>query len=191
VIVSSQFTTRLMARFDYRYMIMVGYMITSGSLWLMTTWSPDMDWHPIVIASFVQGLGLGLVFAPMNLIAFSAIRPELRPDGSSLLALFRNMGGSFGISVIVSVMARNQQVSHANLASHITALTMPIAQQMLGGSDSAAPALVNAVINRQSQMVAYLDNFYMIAWLLLVIAPLPLLLRKPRRVVGLEVGVME
>jgi DHA2 family multidrug resistance protein len=182
VIVSSQFTSRLMARIDYRYMIVAGYAIASGSLWIMTTWSADMDWHPIVLASFVQGLGLGLVFAPMNLIAFSALKPELRPDGSSLLALFRNMGGSFGISVIVSVMARNQQVSHADLATHITALTMPVAQQAFGGSDGAAPAMVDAMVNRQAQMVAYLDNFYMIAWLLLLIAPLPLLLRKPRRI---------
>jgi DHA2 family multidrug resistance protein len=186
VMVSSQFTTRLIARVDYRYMIVAGYTIASGSLWIMTRWSADMDWHPIVLASFVQGLGLGLVFAPMNLIAFSAVRPELRPDGSSLLALFRNMGGSFGISVIISVMARNQQVSHADLASHITALTMPMAQQAFGGSDSAAPAMVDAVVNRQAQMVAYLDNFYMIAWLLLAIAPLPLLLRKPRPIAGFE-----
>jgi DHA2 family multidrug resistance protein len=195
VIVSSQFTSRLMARIDYRYMIVVGYTITSGSLWIMTTWSADMDWRPIVLASFVQGLGLGLVFAPMNLIAFSALRPELRPDGSSLLALFRNMGGSLGISVIMSVMARNQQVSHAELATHITALTMPVAQQAFGGGglggDGASPGLVNAMINRQAQMVAYLDNFYMIAWLLLIIAPLPLLLKKPRRIVALEPIAME
>jgi DHA2 family multidrug resistance protein len=159
----------------------------------MTTWSADMDWHPIVLASFVQGLGLGLVFAPMNLIAFSALKPELRPDGSSLLALFRNMGGSFGISVIVSVMARNQQVSHADLASHITALTMPVAQLALGGGggDGAATAMVDAVVNRQAQMVAYLDNFYMIAWLLLLIAPLPLLLRKPRRIEVFEPMTIE
>ena len=191
VIFSSQFTTRLITRLDHRYMIVVGYAITAASLWMMTTWSAEMDWEPIVLASFVQGMGLGLIFAPVNLIAFSALRPELRPDGSSLLALFRNMGGSFGISVILSVMARNQQVSHADLTAHITALTMPVAQQVLGGGGDAAPALIDATINRQAQMVAYLDNFYMIAWLLMLVAPLPLLLRKPRRIVKLEPIALE
>ncbi len=191
VIVSSQFTSRMMGRVDYRYMITAGYAVAAGSLWLMTTWSPDMDWGPIVLASFVQGLGLGLVFAPMNLIAFSALTPELRPDGSSLLALFRNMGGSFGISVILAVMSRNQQVSHADLAAHITSLTMTTAQQAFGGGDGASPALLNAVIDRQSLMVSYLDNFYMIAWLLLAIAPLPLFLKKPRRNGAVKPMVMD
>ena len=70
---------------------------------------------------------------------------------------------------------------------------MPVAQQAFGMGDggSAAPAMINAAINRQAQMVAYLDNFYMIAWLLLLVAPLPLLLRKPKRVVHFEPMAME
>jgi DHA2 family multidrug resistance protein len=89
-------------------------------------------------------------------------------------------------------MARNTQISHADLATHITAVSMPVAQQAFGtGSDGAAPAMVDAMINRQAQMVAYLDNFYMIAWLLLLIAPLPLLLRKPRRIAGFKPMAIE
>ena len=192
VIISSQFTTRLMTLIDYRYVIVLGYAVASGSLWIMTSWSLAMDWHPIVIASFVQGLGLGLVFAPMNLIAFSGISPELRPDGSSLLALFRNLGGSFGISVIMTIMARNQQIAHAGLETHITALSLPAAQAALGGGGAAAsPALIEGLVGRQAAMIAYLDNFKMIALLLLAISPLPLLLKRTQKTVDLEPFAME
>ena len=186
VIVSSRLMSRWMVRGDYRYMIVAGYTIAAGSLWLMTKWSPEMDWHPIVLASFVQGLGLGLVFAPMTLVAFAALTPALRPDGSSLLALFRSMGGSFGISAILTMMARNRQISHADLAAHITPLTMPSVQQAFG-----SPGIIDGVIDRQSQMIAYLDNFTTIAWLLLVIAPLPLLLRKPNRAIAAPLALHE
>jgi DHA2 family multidrug resistance protein len=194
VMATSQFTSRMMRVIDYRYMITIGYSITAGSMWIMTTWSPDMDWHRIVFASLVQGLGLGMVFAPMTLIAFSGIKPELRPDGSSLIALFRNLGGSVGISIIMTVMARNQQVSHADLTAHVTAMSMPYFDMSGVGADGGAgtsPAMINATINRQSQMVAYIDNFYMIAWLLLAIAPLALLLKKPKRVEDLDPMHME
>ena len=125
VIITSQITTLLLRRFDYRYIISIGYLIAAYSIWMMTRWSLDMDWWPIVTASFVQGLGLGMVFAPMNLVAFSTIKPELRPDGSSLLALFRNLGGSLGISAIVTLLARNQQISHSDIAANVTAAIIP------------------------------------------------------------------
>jgi DHA2 family multidrug resistance protein len=193
VILTSLLTTRLMGRLDYRFLITIGYTIAAGSLWIMTTWSMDMDWHPIVLAGFVQGLGLGMVFAPMNMIAFGALSPALRPDGASLLGLFRNIGGSLGISIIVSLMAHNQQVSYSDLSAHITSLApgaaalSPLAQYLPGqnvsGTGGDGLGTIQGVILRQSSMIAYLDNFKLIGWLLLAVAPIPFLLRKPRRIV--------
>jgi DHA2 family multidrug resistance protein len=153
----------------------------------MTRWSPDMDDRLIIEASFIQGLGLGMVFAPMNVLAFGTVKPELRPDGSSLMALFRNLGGSFGISGIVTMLARNQQTSHVDLASKLTSdvlATIDLPGMIDRAPDNGAGMLeiLNAEVGRQAAMIAYLDNFYVIFWILLVIAPLPFLLKKPQRV---------
>jgi MFS transporter, DHA2 family, multidrug resistance protein len=184
VATTSLLAGRFFGRMDYRYLITIGYVITAASMWIMTTWSIDMGYRMIVVSSFIQGIGLGVLFAPMNLIAFSAIKPELRPDGAGLLALFRNLGGSIGISVIVTLMARNQQVSHADLAAHITpgsipAIDLSAVVERLPGVGTGVVQMINNEVTRQAFMIAYLDNFVMIGWLLLVIAPLPLFLKKP------------
>ena len=180
VIASTLVTQRVMRRFDYRYLITLGYLMVSGSMWIMTTWSPEMDWHRIVMASFVQGLGLGMVFTPMNLIAFGALAPDLRPDGASLLGLFRSLGGSIGISVIFTLMAYNQQVSHSELVAHVTSMTDLSA--MSGGmrGEAGGLAMIEGVASQQSAMIAYLDNFKTIALLMVVVGLLPLFLKKPK-----------
>jgi DHA2 family multidrug resistance protein len=187
VIVTSQLTAWMLSRVDFRYIIVFGYLVAAFSIWTMTTWSLDMDYHRIVFSSFIQGLGLGMVFAPMNLVAFATIKPELRPDGSSLLALFRNLGGSCGISLIVTMLARNEQASHTDLAAslHMPSLNLPGVVSAIPQA-GAVVGMLDAEVSRQAAMIAYLDNFQMLAWLLLVIAPLPLVLKKPERMAAME-----
>ena len=184
VIITSQITAWLLTRIDYRYIITTGYLIAAYAIWTMTTWSIDMSWGPIVYASFVQGLGLGMVFAPMNLVAFSTISPELRPDGSALLALFRNMGGSIGISTIVTMLARNQQVSHADISGHVTGavmqgITLPPNAGMFPQMGPMVMQMIDGEVSRQAAMIAYIDNFYVLFFVVLALAPLPFLLKRP------------
>lgn len=188
VIITSQLTAWLLTRMDFRYLIVTGYLIAAFSIWTMTTWSIDMDWHLIALSSFIQGLGLGMVFAPMNLIAFATIDPQLRPDGSSLLALFRNIGGSIGISLIVTMIARNQQVSHADLAAnlHMPSVNLPGWVTAFPSMGGAAMQMLDGEVTRQAMMIAYLDNFYVLTWVLLIIAPLPLVLKKPKAMERIE-----
>ncbi|MDE2405277.1 MAG: DHA2 family efflux MFS transporter permease subunit [Sphingomonadales bacterium] len=181
VIAMTIVTNRLMRTIDHRFLISIGYLTVSGSVWIMTTWAMDMDWHRIVLASFVQGMGLGLVFTPMNMLAFGSLPPDLRPDGASVLGLFRSIGGSIGISVIVTQLANNQQVSHAELAAHVTPMT-----DLAGATGGMLPAeaalpMLDGMIAKQAAMIAYLDDFKAIAVGMMVVALLPFLLKKPRR----------
>ena len=176
----------LSRKFDPRYVIIAGYVIAAFGMWTMTAWSLDMGSMPILEASFIQGLGFGLIVTPMQLLAFSTLDQSLRPDGSSLMSLFRNFGGSIGISVVVTMLARNQQTSHADIAAHVRPSSMPGFDwtgtlDKLGGMGGGVMAMINGEVSRQALMVAFLDNFYMLTWVLLAFAPLPLLLRKPKR----------
>jgi DHA2 family multidrug resistance protein len=137
-----------------------------------------------IITGLIQGAGLGLVFIPLNLMAFATLSPAYRTEGSSLLNLARNIGASVGISVVTTVLAVNVQTSHQELGGHVTAYSLsaidPSITSMLGGTGEALTAMINAEVNRQAAMIAYLDDFKLMMILTLCALPLVLLLRRPR-----------
>lgn len=168
--------SRLTGKVDPRVTIFAGFLITASSMWVMTGWSLNMDWHLIAYTGLFQGFGMGLVFVPLNAVAFSTLPMRLRTDGSALLYLFRSLGGSIGISVMTTMLARNMQTSHADLVGHITPTTMPMidpsSADRFGTLGETALQLVNLEINRQAAMIAYLDDFKLMMILLIVISPL-------------------
>ena len=168
LILSMQVAIRLMTKIDIRYLVCIGFTIASYALWSMSRWTLDMGHEPILVANFIQGLGLGLVFAPVNIAAFSSLDPDYRPDGSSLLNLMRNIGGSFGIAAIFTLISRNTQTSHADLVGNITQYSLPgldplTLSQRAGDAGSAALQMMEGEISRQASMIAYVDNFYLMA----------------------------
>lgn len=169
--------------FDPRPLIALGFLVAAASLWEMSTWSLGVDYWHIAGSGFVQGIGMGLVFMPMNASAFATLTLRSRTDGSSLLNLSRSIGSSIGISVVTTMLSRNLQISHADLAGHVTASFTALVDfstidrfQVLG---DAALGIVDAEVNRQAAMVAYIDDFRLMAWVTLAVVPLVALMRRP------------
>jgi DHA2 family multidrug resistance protein len=185
VMVSMQLSSLLMRRgFDARIIVGTGFAIAAYSQWMMAGWSLAADqWH-FITTGLVQGLGLGLVFIPLNVMAFSTLPGHLRTDGSSLLNLLRSVGASVGISVTTVLLASNIQTAHADLGSHVTSATINAVDistldrfQPLG---QTALSMIDLEINRQAAMIAYIDDFYLMMWLALAAIPLVLLMRKAK-----------
>src|SRR3546814_7116741 len=134
----------------------------------MSHWSLAMGMEPVIISGLVQGLGMGLIFIPLNTMAFATIAPQHRTDGSSLLNLSRSIGASVGISVVTTLLGANTQTSHEDLAAHITSSSVglldPSTSDRFGIAGEAAMAMVNAEINRQAAMIAYIDAFWLMLW---------------------------
>jgi MFS transporter, DHA2 family, multidrug resistance protein len=184
VIITMVITNRLMGKVDSRILISLGYLTAAISLWMMTQWSLEMGTREIILSGFVQGIGLGLVFVPVNLLAFSTLAPSYRTDGTTMMTLSRNLGSSFGISVIVTILARNIQISHADIAANVTSFNVPAVDPattaaILGGAGAGALAILDGEVNRQAAMIAYLDNFYVLFWLMLCFVPLSWMLKRP------------
>ncbi|WEK42809.1 MAG: hypothetical protein P0Y64_15850 [Candidatus Sphingomonas colombiensis] len=104
---------------------MFGLALFAVSLRWMAGFSLAMDFWPVITSGFLQGLGMGLVFMPMNALAFATLDNRYRTDGASLLNLMRSIGQSAGISMVTVLLARNIQVSHADLAQHVTQDKLP------------------------------------------------------------------
>jgi len=180
--------SRLTGKMDARIIIFSGFVMTALSMWIMTKWSLNMDWHLIVYTGLLQGFGMGFVFIPLNGVAFSTLPMRLRTDGSALLYLFRSLGGSFGISIMTTMLARNMQTSHADLAGHITASSIPTLDlsttDRLGALGEAGLQLINLEINRQAAMIAYLDDFKIMMFLLILMSPLIFMLKPGKPAPG-------
>ncbi|WP_324262815.1 DHA2 family efflux MFS transporter permease subunit [Altererythrobacter sp. H2] len=183
VLISMQLSGLMMRRgWDARPIVAAGFLICAVSLWQMAHWSLEVDAMHVVGSGLLQGLGMGLVFIPLQVSAFATLAPRLRTDGSSLLNLFRSLGASAGISLMSVLLARNLQTAHADLASQVDGTVLAgvdvatIDQyQVLG---DAALRLLDAEINRQAAMIAYIDDFWAMMWITLAAAPLTLLMRR-------------
>jgi len=175
---------RLIGKVDTRIVIAVGLVLFAWSLRSMAGWSLEMDSSPVIISGFVQGLGMGLVFMPLNSLAFATLDQRYRTDGSSLLNLMRSIGQSAGISMVTVLLAQNIQRSHADLAQHITDHVVPgfnLGQIFQYGIISDAVfGMIDGMVNKQAAMIAYIDDFYLMAWISIAVLPLVLLLQKPK-----------
>ena len=151
------------------------------SLWMMTGFALEQPSGPVIWSGVVQGLGLGLIFVPLQSLAFETLVPRLRTTAASLLNLARNIGGSIGISIVSSQLVRMTQVAHADMASNIGPEVPTAAASLLqsmGVPGDAALAFLNAEVTRQAVFIAYLDDFKLMMIVTLAVLPLLLLMRR-------------
>ena len=183
VLFSMQMTSMLLRRgIDARPLIALGFVICGWSLYLMAHWSLDITQYHLVSTAIIQGVGMGLVLIPLQVTAFSSLPARLRTDGSSIINLSRSLGASVGISMMAVLLARNIQVSHQDLAADITSSSGDMidfsAVDQYQAVGDAAVRLIDLEVNRQAAMIAYLNDFYLIMWLTLLVAPLAFLMKR-------------
>jgi MFS transporter, DHA2 family, multidrug resistance protein len=175
---------RVTKRVDPRVPILTGMALLAWSLHMMTQFDLGMDQKPIIISGLVQGLGLGLVVLPMNLLALSTLGGALRTDAASLYNLTRQIGGSIAISVLTALIARQTQVSHSTLGAHLSQTKLPFLGQgifeQLGFNGAAITAYMNAEVNRQAVMIAYIDAYYVMMWAAIAVMPLILTMKRSK-----------
>ena len=170
--------------FDPRIMVGAGLLIVIYSLWEMTGWTIDIGSTPFVVTGFTQGVGLGLIFIPLNIMAFATLPPHYRTEGASLMNLFRNIGASAGISVVTALLARSIQTNHMELGGHITGYSIssidPSIASLFGSAGEAVTAMIDGQVNQQAAMIAYLNDFKLMMFLTAAAIPLVLILKRPK-----------
>jgi DHA2 family multidrug resistance protein len=135
----------------------------------------------------VQGIGLGFIFVPLSTMAFATLAPRYRNEGTAMFSLIRNIGGSVGISLVMTVLGHQAQSSHAALSENISpyrdALQVPGVPQLWSWSTELGRAALDAEVTRQAWTIAYLNDFRLLMYLIVLAAPLLLLLRSPHRAI--------
>jgi DHA2 family multidrug resistance protein len=174
---------RLMARgVDARILAAVGMVLTAYSLWQMMHFNLDVPEQLIITSGIIQGLGLGLVFVPISTVAYSTLPMPKRTEAAGIFSLIRNIGSSVGISIVMTLLARNTQINHAEIASRITPFG-DNAQQVasaIGPNGGNGLAMLNAEVTRQASGIAFLNDFWLMMIMTAAAIPLLLLLRPAR-----------
>jgi DHA2 family multidrug resistance protein len=174
---------RLVGKVDSRILVGVGLMFSALSAWQMSKFSIDMPSGPLMVSAVIQGLGTGMIFVPLTSLAFATMNPVYRAEGSSLFTLIRNLGSSAGISVVEALQTNNVEVVHQGLVGRVTAGNPQLAMlpAAINPSTTAGAAALNAEVTRQAAMVAYLDDFWLMLIITIVVVPLLFLMSAPRQ----------
>jgi DHA2 family multidrug resistance protein len=176
---------RLLKWFDARLLVFVGLVASTFALDEMVYYTPDVSASTILWNSVVQGLGLGFIFVPLNTIAFATLPMQVRTDATALWTLIRNLGSSVGVSIVFAELATMTIVFHSQLVEHITpfndALQSPDVANILSMTTDTGRAMLDQMVTRQAEIMAYSNDFRLMTFISLAAFPLLLALRSTRR----------
>jgi DHA2 family multidrug resistance protein len=173
---------QLVSWIDARILIGIGVTLTAAALYEMSGITPDVSQFWVVRTGFIQGLGLGFIFVPMQTVSFATLPMRLRTDGASLLSLTRNIGSSIGISIVIFMLSRNMSVMHDNLSVFTSPFRPAITAlhgTMLDPSTGIGQAIMNGLVTQQAAIVSYADDFWMMFFVTLLLYPLILIMKRP------------
>jgi len=183
--VSMLIAGRIVGRVDDRLIIALGMGLTALSLWQLSNLSPVLSEWNIVWPGFIQGLGLGFSAVPLTTLTFSTLQRALRPDGTAIFSLSRNLGSSIGISAMQALLTRNTVTMHSSLAAYVTAGTLMAHPDGFGKvfdlGTQAGLAGLDAILQNQAAFIAYLNDYRLMMWLTLVTLPALLLMKTRKR----------
>jgi DHA2 family multidrug resistance protein len=169
----------LMSYVDGRWLISLGVACTAASTLMFGSLTLDVSMASIVWPNVLQGLGLALVLVPLMTISVGRLSKDKIGNASGIFNLMRNLGGSIGISVSTTFLARMAQTHQANLATHMTpydpvfqarlaALTAGLSRYSAGPqAHMRAYGLLQGILLQQAGLNAYVDMF---RWTALIIA---------------------
>ncbi len=181
----------LLSRYDARLMIALGlFMLAISMFWMARRFDLDVDFRTLALARVFQAAGLAFLFIPINTAAYAFLPREKNNAASGLINLARNIGGSVGISFVTTLLARRAQFHQSVLSTHATLLSPGFRAAVQGATRAFLPAGFVAaqhqavgqlydLILRQSTMLAYIDNFWVLAVISLLVIPFTYLMKRP------------
>jgi DHA2 family multidrug resistance protein len=182
----------LVSRVDARKLITFGFVTLGLATFHISSLNVGIDFRTAMLYRVYQSIGLAFLFVPINTICYVGVPQEQNNQVSSMVNLMRNLGGSFGISFVTTMLARRMQVHQAELASHTvnSNLMQRLLQSMsstyavrLGSGPGAmqrAYGNVYGMMQQQAAVLSYRDTILIMAILTLAVMPLLLLARKPK-----------
>jgi DHA2 family multidrug resistance protein len=184
----------LTSKMDNRWLIAFGFsLFGAASLWFGEVNLSIGQWT-FLWAILISGFGSGCVFVPLSTTTMAFLKNEEIGNASGLYNLFRNIGGSIGISVVNTIVARHEQLHRSELARSLDVARPSVRGAMQGmqqylSAQGASPAtamqrtygLLNQALTGQARLWSYVDDFRYMALACFACVPIVFTLKKAVR----------
>jgi DHA2 family multidrug resistance protein len=180
---------RLVGKIDSRLLMTFGFFVLAISMYMLAGVNLEIATSNIVWPNIINGFAMGFIFVPLTTTATGTLGREQMSNAAGIYSLMRNLGGGLGISAVTTLLARGAQQHQAMMVSHLTPYD-PAFQQRLQqlqrafGSTATgtqqAYAVIQGIVVRQANLLAFVDNFRLLTYVCLACIPLVFLLRRVR-----------
>lgn len=182
---------KLITKMSPKLLLLFGVLVSSYSTYLMANFNLLADFNTIIWPRIVLGVGMGFLFIPLTTLTMSGIKREDMANASAIYNLLRNLGGSFGVAFVTTVLGRRAQFHQSRLVENLTPFDLPYqmashnASAMVQAAGLPAPvadqgglATIYGSLLRQASMLSFNDAFFLLSVLMLLIVPLVFLMRQ-------------
>jgi MFS transporter, DHA2 family, multidrug resistance protein len=186
-------TGLMTGKFDPRKLLACGLIVGGSTLIWLSRVNLQAGYWDFFWPQLLQGAGLSLLFVPLTTVAMDAIPRERMGNATSLFNLMRNIGGSIGIAMTGTLVARHQQAGIALLGANVTALdaeTQTLFAQMRAGFMAAGADAVTAtsrtygalfgMVQQQAAIVSFVGLFEAMGLVFFLLLPLVALMKRPQ-----------
>ncbi len=189
---------------DPRISISVGLALVALGMFQFSTMTAQVGFFDLLSPLFLRGFGLGLVIVPLSSATLSPIAREHMSGASGLYTLLRQLGGSFGIAVLTTLLQRREVLHISHLAENISpynpramASLKQIQAFMMSQGASVhvakmqALAMMNNLVHAQGLTMAY-EDLFIISGVAFLLCYIPLIfLIKHHHAIQEEILILE
>jgi DHA2 family multidrug resistance protein len=181
---------RLVSVVQPKYLIVVGGAIVAGTMWHLTGLTGDITYGYAAISRIMLGAGLPFLFLPVTTASYDGVPPDRTNQASALINVARNLGGSIGVALSQTMLAQRQQFHQSRLIEHIApsdvgyqqtidAMTRFFQAQGSNASDASSQAIawVGQTLQKQIDLLAYIDVFWLLMLVGAILIPIALILK--------------
>jgi DHA2 family multidrug resistance protein len=182
---------RLVTKINPKALLAFGIAVAAYSMHLMSGFNLQADFNTIFLPIVIRSIGMGCLFVPLTTMTLSDIRKEEMGNATSIYNLLRNLGGSFGVAVVTTMLERRAQFHQVRLVEHLIPfdrnfqLTLPQISRILQGrglipslQNHGSLNLIYTQLIRQASMLSFIDAFYLLFIISMLLLPLVLLMKK-------------
>lgn len=196
-LISLPIAGRLVTKVNPKALLSFGIIVNAYATYLMSNFTLGADFATVILPRVVLGIGMGFFFIPLTTLTMSGIRKEDMANASGIYNLLRNLGGSFGVAFVTTILARRAQYHQARLVENLTpydtayriAVQHGVQGLQLRGFETTQTqqgslATIYNELLRQSSMLSFNDAFHLVCIIMLCVLPLVLLMRAGKATIA-------